>query len=311
MQFNSTTVSWQDWLHRRGITDEVILMFGLHTGEHPMFGECLVIPVSDGETTLFNKYRRLPEDPRKPKYITQHGTHPALYGWHLAKNHPKILITEGEMDALVAWSAGIPAVSSTGGALSFFKEWAEWLTDKEVLICYDNDAAGGDGMVKVLSMVPHAKVIFLPDLPTIKDVSDYVSHAGNLHELVHTAKHFGTNEHVADSKVERLALFKSIFFHTSWEEHQQRLHLQAEKTTRTALNNSKLEKAKCFPISKLITFVKHKAPCIWHNEHTPSLHYFPDTNTVYCFGCGKYGDAIDVYRALHGGTFTQAVEQLL
>ena len=90
----------------------------------------------------------------KPKYIYDKGSKISLYGWWKAKTEKSILITEGEMDSLVAWSANIPAVSSTGGASSFQSEWAELFKDKDVTICFDNDSAGGVGMVKTLKIIP-------------------------------------------------------------------------------------------------------------------------------------------------------------
>ena len=32
--------------------------------------------------------------------------------------------------------------------------------------------------------------------------------------------------------------------------------------------------------------------CPFHNEKTPSLRIYTDTNTFYCFGCGMGGDVI-------------------
>jgi len=57
-------------------------------------------------------------------------------------------------------------------------------------------------------------------------------------------------------------------------------------------------RAKQFPIEQLVTFTKKKAKCVWHNDNDPSMHYYPKNNTVWCFSCGRGGDAIDVYRAM-------------
>ena len=70
-------------------------------------------------------------------------------------------------------------------------------------------------------------------------------------------------------------------------------------------------KAKQFPISQLIQIRGNTAKCIWHNEKTGSLHYYPKTNTVHCFGaCGESHDVIDVYMKLNNCTFREAVLKL-
>lgn len=71
------------------------------------------------------------------------------------------------------------------------------------------------------------------------------------------------------------------------------------------------QKAKTVPITQFLTFNKAGfAKCIWHNEKTSSLKYYPQDNRVWCFGCNAGGDVIDVYSQLRGVDFRQAVETL-
>jgi DNA primase len=70
-------------------------------------------------------------------------------------------------------------------------------------------------------------------------------------------------------------------------------------------------RAKSYPLTNLIEFRQRKACCPWHSEKTPSLHYYPKTNTAYCFGaCGKAYDSIDAYRLKNGVGFVDAVKAL-
>lgn len=70
-------------------------------------------------------------------------------------------------------------------------------------------------------------------------------------------------------------------------------------------------KAKQFPIDQLVKVTAGgKAHCVWHEERTASMHYYKDRNMVWCFGCQRGGDAIDVYCALNNVPFTMAVKQL-
>ncbi len=73
----------------------------------------------------------------------------------------KILIVEGEMDAILANQLGINAVTATSGAGSFNKLWIpKYFKNKSVYICYDIDQAGEVGAVKVAKMIaPVAKLV--------------------------------------------------------------------------------------------------------------------------------------------------------
>jgi DNA primase len=293
------------WLSTRGISPNVIELFNITTHDHWEFGECIKIPI----TNTHAKYRRDPEHNVKPKYTADRGLSATLYGWDKTKEYNHILVTEGELDTLVAWSNNIPAVSSTAGALTFTDEWIEWLSEKTVTLCFDNDKTGAEGMVRIIKKLPHAKVVLIPQRPNIKDLTDYVQYGGNIQELLKTAKHYTSVEQVKDEMAARVSVFESVLFHEEFID-QFSPKLIPNSQPNNYKNDDKLERAKSYPISNLIEFKHKKACCIWHNERTPSLAFYPTTNTVYCFGCGKHGDAVDVYRQLHDCDFKTAVEEL-
>lgn len=299
-----------DWLQRRKISDDIIREFNIHWGTNPTLGECIIIPIYDENGTfIFNKYRRNPLQDLKPKYLYDTGSKAALYGIHKAKDAKTILITEGEMDCLVSLSHNIAAVSGTGGAETFSEEWGKFFIDKEVIICFDNDTAGGKGMVKVLTVVPQAKIVFLPDRPGIKDISDYVTNGGDLHALLRTAKSLNTIEKVIQDRADRQCVYQSTFFHEAFiKEHTKIIY---EPRKRNAQITDKLLKAKDYPIDSLMAFEKNKACCPFHKEKTPSFHYYKETNTCYCFGgCGKVYDSIDIYMQVNNCSFKEAIEKL-
>ena len=293
------------WLSTRGVSLSVIELFNITTHVHWEMGECIKIPITETHA----KYRRDPEQNIKPKYTADRGLSATLYGWDKAKLYDSILITEGELDTLMAWSNNVPAVSSTAGALTFTDEWIEWLCNKEVILCFDNDATGADGMVKILKRLPTAKVVLIPQRPNIKDLTDYTQYGGNIHELLKTAKVYTSIEQVKEERAARVSVFESVLFHDAYIDALEPKVIPNSRTY-TQKNNSDIELVKTYPISNLIAFTHKKANCIWHNEKTPSLAYYPKTNSVYCFGCGKHGDAIDVYRTLHDCDFKTAVSEL-
>ncbi len=300
----------KDFLNRRKITTSVITDFSVVWGENKILGECIVIPVFDEQGVFsFNKYRRNPLVDLKPKYLYDQGGKLTLYGFYkLATVYHKmpVIITEGEMDCLVCWSANLPAVSSTGGAMAFNQEMAELLKNYETIICFDNDEAGGKGMAKLLDLIPTAKLLFLPDRPGIKDISDYVANGGDLHKILKSTKGFTGLDQVIEDRANRVALWQSTHFHDAYIKN----HTEAprESWEPSQREGDQLARAKQFPITSLIPFNRvHKAPCLWHHEDTPSMHYYPKNNKVHCFGCGKSADAVDVYMQINNCSFLEAI----
>lgn len=298
-----------DWLHRRGISPDVINQFNVTIHNHPTIGDCIRIPFSDEHA----KYRRDPNDERKPKYLYDAGGKVTLYGLpHLLNSRTKtVCLTEGELDTLVLWSQNIPAVSSTGGAMSFQDEWVEMLNTYNVYLCFDNDDAGAKGMVKVLKLLPQASVILIPELPGIKDISDYVARGFDFRDLMSSALHDLTVESVKEDMGKRKGVMLSTRFHQAYlDAMQQDLH-KTTYSSSTYTGDDKVLRAKSYPVEDLIDLKRGFACCPFHNEKTPSLKYYPKTNSCYCFGsCGKAYDAIDLYMLKYGIGFKQAVIEL-
>ena len=72
-----------------------------------------------------------------------------------------------------------------------------------------------------------------------------------------------------------------------------------------------LERAKAVPFTDLVKFNReNNAICPYHNDTHASLHYYPKTNTVYCWACGKSADTIDYIQKTTGKTFKEALEYL-
>lgn len=299
-----------DWLHRRGITDEVITLFNITVHEHPSIGECIRIPFSDTHA----KYRRDPSDPTKPKYLYDAGGKVTLYGADKLPEvlgTPPLVITEGELDTLVLWSQNIYAVSSTGGAMSWQEEWSTDVSFFKIYLCFDNDDAGANGMIKVLKSLPNASVILIPEQPNVKDISDYVARGGDFRSLMDTALHNLTPESVAADRDRRKSMWLSHRFHDLYLEDIQKDLRKSTFTPSTYDGDDKVLKAKSVPMTNFIDFKAKKACCPWHKEKTPSLQYYPKTNTAYCFGsCGRAYDTIDAYRMKYGCSFKQAIEEL-
>ena len=316
----------RSFLHKRGITDKVIAAFSIHTADVPelRLQNAIVIPVRhiDG-THSFNKYRRDPmEGPVKPKYLFERGGKVTLYGADrlvAEQSHNHVIITEGELDTLVCWSAGIPAVSSTAGASSFQDEWVELLGRYEVYICFDNDEAGHKGAIKVLDQIPTARVIFVPNnIPGVKDISDYVAHGGDLHGLMQTAVSLTTDEEIEAERKRLADLWLDYSFYVLLQEHRKAPTLPSNvdgAARPTSQSDDRLERAKSVDCTTLIEFNRRGrypvAKCRWHDDHDPSLTYYARNNSCYCHVCGKYADAVDIVMVRDGVDFKSALKILL
>ncbi len=303
MQSNTHLI---DWLVRRGITTNVLDQFNVTGYDHPDIGMCIRVPISSNHA----KYRRDPQDPRKPKYLYDKGGKVTLYGMKHIFNQDIVIITEGELDTLVLWSQNIPAVSSTGGAMSWQSEWSELLQHHQVYITLDNDDTGASGTVKILKTIPHAKIVLIPELPDVKDISDYVSRGGDFRALMDSALP-NDPQLIEEDASRRKGQFLSTRFHQAYlDDHYQELHKTTYQPS-TYQGNDEVLRAKSYPCTNLLDFKHKKALCPFHNENTPSFTYYPKTNTCYCFGCSTYADAITIYRNQHPNlTFKEAVAAL-
>jgi hypothetical protein len=78
---------------------------------------------------------------------------------------------------------------------------------------------------------------------------------------------------------------------------------------------NKLEQAKLYPIVDVLgitaTRKLMKIRCVLHEEKTPSMAIYTETNKFHCFGCGDHGDVIDLYSKLHGVTLSEAIKALV
>lgn len=162
----------------RGWSVEIIKKFliGFHDGRY-------MIPVErDGD--LVNVRRYMPK--AKAKKVI------GIYGWNFNTIYPEaslkeevVWLMEGEPDALCALSAGLNAVTFTGGAKSIPTNQIGRFRDHTVYICYDADEAGAEGAIKAASAIRKRGTIRLKVLtirplllPDEKDFSDLVFRVG-------------------------------------------------------------------------------------------------------------------------------------
>lgn len=195
--------SWDSLMNamlEKGYTKQELLDVGLVAQNrkgrlYDKFRNRLMFPVIDvrGDVVAFGG-RVL--DKSEPKYMNTTETivyskRKNLYGIHLAKKtkRPNFILCEGNIDVITLHQAGFDnAVASMGTALT--TEQAQILRpyNKELVLCYDNDAAGQMATEKNLAMLTrcgfHTRVLQLPLRPLEdggygkQDVDDFIKTYG-------------------------------------------------------------------------------------------------------------------------------------
>lgn len=171
----------REYLHKRGLTDAIIDEYRLGYGQFYR-KPWITIPIKDiyGNYSFF----KLRQDPAfgNDKITYPKGAEAQLYDWEmLAKTDTdkQLVISEGELDRLLLLSKGIPAITSTHGAMTFKDEWIEKVgKGRKVYVCFDNDDAGRKGSERVAKIVENGGnetyIITLPEkVGEHGDVTDY------------------------------------------------------------------------------------------------------------------------------------------
>src|SRR3989338_5740493 len=170
----------RQYLNARGISDAVIDAHKLGWGK--FYGkQWITIPIKD----IYGNYAffKLRQDPAygNDKITYPRGAEAQLYSWeNLGNPGDQLVICEGEMDCLLLLTKGINAITSTHGAGTFRKEWAEKVgKGRKIYICFDNDEAGKKGAERVAKMVENGGtetyIITLPqEVEEHGDITDYL-----------------------------------------------------------------------------------------------------------------------------------------
>jgi DNA primase len=305
--FNVLAQRWQQalparirrYLNQRGISDTLIDMHMLGWN-----GKRITIPIfnHEGEVAYF-KMAKDPEDQTDgAKMLSTPGVRCELYGWdQVFLKPPLIVICEGEFDLMVLQANDFHAATSTAGAGTFRPEWAEeFKSIKEVYVCYDRDEAGRRGALNVGKLVPHAKLVELPEEVGIGgDVTDFFvrlgHNRGDFLILLDNAKPVPAPQiELSIAAASKICSLKSPLAH---------------RTERIKANT---------PIEEIIgQYVKlqksgnnYTGLCPFHDDHKPSFAVYPSSGNFHCFSCSKHGDVIDFLMAIEHLSFSETMEAL-
>lgn len=284
----------RQYLNARGIPDAEIDRHVLGWR-----GTRITIPVFNRRgVCAFFRLAKDPDDASdSPKMLSSRGNRAELYGWEILRLRPtRVIICEGEFDRLVLEGNGFDAVTSTGGAGTFRREWAEAFKNiPEIYICFDRDEAGRKGALRVARMIPQAKLIELPpEVGEGGDVTDFFVRLGKgrgeFEKLLGAANPAPpetplratttATDEAGRERIERIKRDVSI-------ETVVGAYLQLRRSGITLIGL-----------------------CPFHEDHRPSFTVYPETGTFHCYGCGAHGDAISFIQKVEHLSFLQALDVL-
>src|SRR3989344_3428858 len=174
-----------NYLNKRGITDDRISQYKVgYISEYGTWW--IAIPIKDLNGNY--SFLKLRQDPKygDKKMTWPNGIEAQIYDWEsLIMAKDRVLIAEGEMDALLMKSHGITCITNTHGAMTIDELWFEhFKPELEYFICYDNDDVGKNGSNKLANALFNAgcvkiNIITLPEEVGNKgDLGDYIIHLG-------------------------------------------------------------------------------------------------------------------------------------
>lgn len=148
------------------------------------------IPVKDASGTYVNirRYQPRPAPGRRKMWGIEGMNSPRIYPLQVLKEDTdRIIICEGEFDALICNQFGFPAVTRTSSAITWKPEWNKLFKGKIVYVCHDMDKAGQEANQKTARAVaPYAAEVYVVRLPYPlrekggQDLTDYwMDHEGD------------------------------------------------------------------------------------------------------------------------------------
>lgn len=164
----------------------------------------ITIPISNGKSYI--NIRKYKMNALIDKYIGITGHNSAFVFPYENLNKEIIYIAEGEMDALAAISAGIPAVTSTiPSKISVWEEVLIKLLNKTVYLLYDNDVQGRTYESKTYKLLCDKATVIPVNFPQDgDDITSFIKREGKkaFHDLIKNS--VAISENVIDKTYTRI-----------------------------------------------------------------------------------------------------------
>ena len=165
----STLQSWHPYMEQRHISKEIANKFEVKYSPEK---ECLVFPIRDKNGYIISATTR---SIKNKNFHLDKNTEKTIYLLNecLKEKCNQVVVCEGQIDALVSWSYGVPAIALFGAGTT--EKQIEELNKTDILhyiLMYDNDSAGRKGANRFKKLIK--KSVFVTDIimPKNKDVAD-------------------------------------------------------------------------------------------------------------------------------------------
>lgn len=160
---------YHPYTDRRHISREIVDKFNIGFDK---VRQAITFPVYDEKHRLvmvtarsvWNKTFYIPEGVEKPVY---------LLDYIIQNNIEEVMVCEGQIDALVAWSYGMPAIALFGaGTTQYQMDILNKTHIKHFILAYDNDKAGRHGASRFKELIKIPAFVTDIIMPPYKDVAD-------------------------------------------------------------------------------------------------------------------------------------------
>lgn len=191
----------------------------------------------------------------EPPHLHLSGSIPYFYNHDIIRKEKSIVVVESPIDCIILNQNGFPSIA-TMGTNSIKSKKIIHLTGKKIYICFDqdNNNAGLDGAVKFSAILKEYKIF---------------------HRMIVLPRAEDGKNDVAK------------YFKTHNREDFQRL-------INDSVDIRKFKKKEGRNNIPLNLNTNGKLLCPFHKDSRPSLVIYYDTQSYYCFGCGKYGPLTDI-----------------
>lgn len=260
-------------------SDELLLESNIfrrrETGEMvDLFNGRITLPILINNIPEYFTSRLYPEISDRPKHLHQTGQISHAINFDVLDKAENIILVEGPFDCYTLDQNGLPSLGLLG-ANRISHEIIAKLYNKIVYICFDSDPnKTGDKASKKLarklaSFDIKSRIISFEDNGEKQDINSFF---------------------LTKNKKEFQELIKKAVLYNKKE----------NKRPATYKYRSSLPIVKIASKYLDIKYIggRYKTICPFHHEGDPSLIFYEETNTFFCFGCGQYGNAVTLVQKL-------------